>query len=146
MKTVLRYILYVVVSFGLGYISMLGKSDFVAGLSQTVIPILLTLIAVYTAISGQILVKVSSMGFPQDDIKAIVDAMERNIVLEVLILVITFVFLASFGYLTCLFERFPCVVKFISLFRNAVVSFDYFYFVIVIYDSMKGLYHMFKEF
>lgn len=144
MKTILRYILYVVISIGLGYISFLGKPDYVAALSKTVIPILLTLVTVYSAISGQILVRITSMGFSQDDIKAIVDAMERNIMLEVIILIITFVFLASFGYLTYLFEQFPSVVRCLPLFRNAVVCFDYFYFVIVIYDSMKGLYHMFK--
>lgn len=144
MKPLFRYILYVVISFGLGYISFLGEPDYVAGLSKTVIPILLALVAVYTAISGQILGRVNSIGFSQDDVKAIVDAMERNILLEVIILIITYVILASFGYLTCIFEQSPCVVKCLILFRNAVVCFDYLYFVIVIYDSMKGLYHMFK--
>lgn len=145
LKRILTYLFYLVFSFGFGYLSTLGKSDYVAQISGSIIPILMTLMALYAAISGQLISRLIAQNLEKADLNSVVDAMERNVVIEAIILVFTFAFLASFSWLTLMFESKECLLAFLKLTRNAVVCFDFLYFVYVVYDSTVGLYHLLKS-
>ncbi len=141
LKRMITYSLYCLFSVGVGYVSLLGGTDYVAEISKSIIPILMTLMSLYAVISGQLITRLISAELDKDGLSEVVDAMERNVVIEAILLAITFAFLASFSWLRSLLER----ATFLCLFRNALVCFDFLYFVYVVYDSTIGLYHLLKK-
>ena len=124
---------------------MIGTEDYIDGISKSIIPILMTLMALYAAISGQLISRLISQGFGKQEIGQIVGAMERNVGIEVILLLLSFAFLASFSWLLQLAEQYGCIENCLKLFRNALVCFDFLYFVYVVYDSTIGLYHLLKS-
>ena len=124
---------------------MMGPTDYVDEISKNIIPILMTLMALYAAISGQLITRMVSVKLEKPDINEVIDAMERNVVIEALLLLFSFAFLAAFPWLTGLSEAREGLYSFLKLFRNALVCFDFMYFVYVVYDSTVGLYHLLKK-
>ena len=145
LKRFFTYLFYLVFSFGLGYLSTLGESDYVGHVSGTIIPILLTLMILYAAISGQLIVRLIEENLKKSDLNSVVDSMERNVVLEAILLILTFAYLACFSWLSELIEEKECLFAFVQILRNAIVCFDFLYFVYVVYDSIVGLYHLLKS-
>ena len=145
LKRIMTYLLYLCFSLGVGYLSLLGKTDYVDKLSGSIIPILLTLMVLYSAISGQLIARLTSINLDKDALIKIIDAMERNVVIEVILLLLTFAFLSSFSWLTDLTKNRDCLNLFLRLSKNAMVCFDFLYFTYVVYDSTVGLYHLLKK-
>lgn len=144
-KRFLTYSFYLCFSFGVGYVSMKGTTDYVGKLSESIIPILMTLMALYAAISGQLISRLVSEDLEKEKLRLVVDAMERNVVIESILLLFSFAFLAAFSWFGELADDGGCFEVFLKLFKNALVSFDFMYFVYVVYDSIVGLYHLLKK-
>lgn len=144
-KRVLTYLFYLIFSFGVGYLSLKGMTDYVDVLSKSIIPILMTLMALYAAISGQLISRLVSEDLNKEELRQVIDAMERNVVIEVILLLFSFAFFASFSWIWGQIEDGSCYSGFLKLFKNALVCFDFMYFVYVVYDSTVGLYHLLKK-
>lgn len=144
-KRILTYFFYLFFSFGVGYMSLMGKSDYVGELSRNIIPIMMTLMALYGAISGQLISRLVNADLKKEELKMVIDAMERNIVIEAFLLLFSFSFLAAFSWILSLTEDCGCFACFLKLFKNALICFDFMYFVYVVYDSIVGLYHLLKN-
>ena len=144
-KRVLTYLFYLCFSFGTGFLSLKGTTDYVDELSKSIIPILMTLMALYAAISGQLILRLVGEDLNKEEQRQVIDAMERNVVIEAILLLFSFVFLASFSWFWGLAEDGSCFAGFLKLFKNALVCFDFLYFVYVVYDSIVGLYHLLKK-
>lgn len=141
LKRIVKYIVYVVVSSGVGYISFLGEIDFVANMSKTVVQVLITLVAVYSTISSLLLNRLIVADNEGLDIKGVIKAMKRNIVIEVIVL---FFLLFCLSSQSLLHDSFP-ECDLVPIFCNSMVVFALLYFVYVVYDSTMGLYRLFEE-
>lgn len=144
-KRIVTYIFYLVFSFLFGYLSTLGEYDYLAQISNTIIPILMTLMVLYASISGQLILRLIDKKLEKDDLNIVVNAMERNVIIEAIILISTFAFIACFSWLISLLKEKDSLLNIIYIIRNALVSFDVLYFVYVVYDSTIGLYHLIKS-
>lgn len=141
-KRILTYFFYLIFSFGLGYLSLKGSTDYVDEMSKSIVPILMTLMALYAALSGQLITRLVSIDFSKTELKEVVDAMERNVVIEVILLLFSFAFMASFSWLIGMTVEGGCLFTFLKLLKNALICFVFMYFVYVVYDSTVGLYHL----
>lgn len=144
LKGLCKYFFYLVFSFGLGYVSMLGETDYIADFSGAFIPILMTLMALYAAISGQLILRLRDSNLDKEGLAEVVDAMERSVVIEVLLIAFSFVIFVSSSWIIALIGENTYLLSIWQLFRNALVCFVFMYFVYVVYDSTVGLYHLLK--
>lgn len=144
-KRILTYLFYLGFSFGVGYVSLMGTPDYVGEISKSIIPILMTLMTLYGTISGQLIVRLVDLNLGKDELKQVVDAMERNVVIEAILLLFSFTFFAAFTWLLGFTVKGGCLESFLKLFKNALVCFDFLYFIYVVYDSIVGLYHLLKN-
>ena len=143
MRKVLKYILYLVVSFGIGYVSMRGECDYVGSLSNTIVQVMVMLLTLYTTISTQLIGRLMHYKeVKKADIREVLDAMKRNVLVEAICIAVTFCLLATYSWLMVLLDQFAFAI---TLVRNSVVVFVLLYFVYIVVDSSLGLYDLLKE-
>lgn len=145
-NSLFRYIGYVVVSVLLGWLSTLGgtEKDFLFSLKNGVIPVLLTLLVLFTTISNLLIKEVSLYNKGKEiDIIPVVNSFKRNTIIEIVIISVLFLTFIVTG----VFYRVQveCVDYYFRVFSNSLTAFAFIYFLIVIYDSQSALYTMLKE-
>lgn len=141
-----RYVGYVAVSIFLGWVSTLGgiESDFLFNLKNSVIPVLLTLLVLFSTISNLLIKEVSLYSKERNvDVSPLVNSFKRNTIIEIVIICALFCIYISTGFLS----RISCeYIKYCyRVFSNSATVFAFMYFSIVIYDSQCALYTMLKE-
>lgn len=140
-----KYVGYATCSILLGWLSSLGgeEKDYVLKVSTTFIPVLLTLIALTTTLTGLILGELYKFKskFTQD-INSVVDGLKRNVIIQVGIVAVAFVFLAS---KEAIIIYCPWCSAYATIVQNSVVVFAFMYFVLVIADTAMGLYDLIKK-
>lgn len=145
-NSLFRYIGYIVVSLALGWLSTHGgvENDFLFNLRNSVIPVLLTLLVLFSTISNLLIKEVTLYNKDKGvDITDVVNSFKRNTIIEIII--ISFLF---FVYITTgIVSKVPidCIQYCFRVFSNSVTVFAFMYFLIVIYDSQSALYTMLKE-
>ncbi len=145
-NSLFRYVGYVVVSVLLGWLSTLGgiEKDFLFNLKNSVIPVLLTLLVLFTTISNLLIKEVSLYNKGKEiDITPVVNSFKRNTIIEIIIISVLFLTFIVTG----VFYRVQvkCVEYCFRVFSNSLTAFAFIYFLIVIYDSQSALYTMLKE-
>ena len=145
-NSLFRYVGYVVVSVLLGWLSTLGGivKDFLFNLKNSVIPVLLTLLVLFTTISNLLIKEVSLYNKGKEiDITPVVNSFKRNTIIEIIIISVLFLTFIVTG----VFYRVQvkCVEYCFRVFSNSLTAFAFMYFLIVIYDSQSALYTMLKE-
>ena len=145
-NSLFRYVGYVVVSVLLGWLSTLGgiENDFLFNLKNSVIPVLLTLLVLFTTISNLLIKEVSLYNKDKEiDITPVVNSFKRNTIIEIVIISVLFLTFIVTG----VFYRVQveCVEYCFRVFSNSLTAFAFIYFLIVIYDSQSALYTMLKE-
>lgn len=145
-NSLFRYVGYVVVSVLLGWLSTLGgiEKDFLFNLKNSVIPVLLTLLVLFTTISNLLIKEVSLYNKGKEiDITPVVNSFKRNTIIEIIIISVLFLTFIVTG----VFYRVQvkCVEYCFRVFSNSLTAFAFMYFLIVIYDSQSALYTMLKE-
>ena len=141
MQNVFRYIGYFTVSLFLGWMSTLGKNDFVQSIEHSIVPILLALLTLSTTLSAQLVNEIRKFKekHPTVVTKDTIDAMKRNVVIELGVIATTFLVLVIKDWL----ELHICSYT-VQIIANTVVVFSVLYYCIVIYDSSMGLYDIMK--
>ncbi len=141
MQNVFRYIGYFTVSLFLGWMSTLGKNDFIQSIEQSIVPILLALLTLSTTLSAQLINEIRRFKVtnPNVEIRNTIDAMKRNLVVELGVIAITFLVLVLKDWL----ELYLCS-ELSQIISNTVVVFSVLYYCIVIYDSSLGLYDLMR--
>lgn len=144
---IFRYIGYITCSVCLGWLSSLGgeEKDYIVKISMTFIPVLLTLIALTTTLTGLLLNELykfkSKLNDQNVDINNVVDGLKRNVIIQIAIVVIIFIFL-------CIKESIiiynPALKDYIAIIQNSIIVFAFIYFVLVITDTAMGLYDLIK--
>ena len=141
MQNVFRYIGYFTVSLFLEWMSTLGKNDFIQNIEQSIVPILLALLTLSTTLSAQLINEIRRFKVtnPNVEIRNTIDAMKRNLVVELGVIAITFLVLVLKDWL----ELYLCS-ELSQIISNTVVVFSVLYYCIVIYDSSLGLYDLMR--
>lgn len=145
-NSLFRYIGYIVVSLALGWLSTLGglEKDFLFNLKNSVIPVLLTLLVLFTTISNLLIKEVSLYNKDKEiDITPVVNSFKRNTIIEIIIICVLFMTFVSAGVFSMLQNE--CVKYYFRVYSNTLTVFAFMYFLLVIYDSQSALYAMLKE-
>ena len=138
-----RYLGYAALSLGLGWFSNLSGNDddFILKISSNLIPILITILAFYVTILGLILKELASYKeMTGKEIKTVLKSMRRDISIEISIICIAFVCYVVRGAIGSLVS--DEWSKYITIGSNAVTVFSFVYFLLLIYDSVMGLWDM----
>lgn len=130
----------IILSILLGWISTLGSeaNDYVQKLSNNVIPLLLTLLVLYSTLTIHLINELKKLE-ENKDISSVVHALKSNIVAEIFIVVILFVVLVLKSFLI---SYFTCSSNLIQIITNTTVVFAFLFFIWVIIDVTMGLYDL----
>ena len=142
-ENICRYIGYIVISVLLGWASDISSSDFIEKITTSIIPILLTLTVLNTTLTNLMLNELLKYKASQPaQIWTVIDELKRSAVIELGLIVLTFIVLIIEGVIT---QWIPIIAEYKGIFINALVAFDILYFVLVIYDNINGWYKLIKE-
>lgn len=142
-ENICRYIGYIVISVLLGWASDISSSDFIEKITTSIIPILLTLTVLNTTLTNLTLNELLKYKASQPaQIGTVIDELKRSAVIELGLIVLTFIVLIIEGVIT---QWIPIIAEYKGIFINALVAFDILYFVLVIYDNINGWYKLIKE-
>lgn len=138
-----RYLGYAALSLGLGWFSNLSGNDddFILKISSNLIPILITILAFYVTILGLILKELASYKEKTGkEIKTVLNSMRRDISIEISLICIAFVcYVVRGAFGSFVSDEWS---KYITIGSNAVTVFSFVYFLLLIYDSVMGLWDM----
>lgn len=143
LNNIFRYIGYVTVSMGLGYVSFLGgkENDYLLKISWNLIPALISLLVFYVTIFGLILKElVIYKGTTGKDISKVLKSIKIQILIEIGI-----IFVALFSFIvraSCATLTSDLLMVFIATISNSITVFAIIYFLLVIYDSIAGLWEL----
>lgn len=141
--TILKYIGYIGISLLLGWAADTSNTDFIEKITPSIIPILLTLTVLHTTLTNLLLSELLKYKASNPaTIGDVINALKRSAVIELGLIVLTFVVLIMEGIV---FQWFPIIEPYGGIFINALVIFDILYFAYVIYDNIDGWYKLLKE-
>lgn len=142
-NNIFRYLGYIALSLGLGWFSNLSgnDNDFILKISRNLIPILITILAFYVTILGLILKElVEYKHNTNKDIKDVLKSMRRDVNIEIFIICIAFLFYTVRGALSSVVSI--EWLSYITITSNAVTVFSFVYFLMLVYDSVMGLWDL----
>lgn len=137
-----KYLGYAALSCFVAWISTLGREDYIANLCNSIIQVLIALLALYSTVSSLLISRL--LQFCQEinqsaDLYSVIESMKRNVRIEAILILCTLLSIV-FSNLFLANKWFCDSIVFII--RNAIVVFALLYFVIVVYDSTMGLYDL----
>lgn len=142
-NAIFRYIGYAAVSIILGWVSYCGKVDFISQIGGTVLTVMLALLSLYVTLSSLLITQMVDLHKQETRFKidGTIDAMKRNVNIEVILLVASLVVLSVKSFIL---SAFPSLTGILSVGSNSVIVFSVLYFILVIYDSFTGLFKIIK--
>ena len=134
------YFVCITMSILLGWLSTLGgeTNDYVQRLSNNVIPLLLTLLVLYSTLTIHLINELRKLE-NNKNLSSVVYALKSNIVTEIIIIIILFVVLVLKSFLLCYFKS---SANLIQIATNSAVVFAFLFFIWVIIDVTMGLYDL----
>lgn len=130
----------IIMSIILGWVSTLGgeANDYVQKLSNNVIPLLLTLLVLYSTLTIHLINELRKLE-NNKDLSSVVYALKSNIVTEIIIVLILFIVLVLKSFLLSYFESSANLIQIVT---NSTVVFGFLFFIWVIVDVTMGLYDL----
>lgn len=141
-----RYLGYAALSIGLGWLSNLSGNDedFVLTISSNLIPLLITILAFYVTILGLILKElIEYKEKKKKDIKGVLKSMRRDVNIEISIVCFAFISYVIRGALISVVA--DEWMKYVTIASNAITIFSFVYFLLLIYDSVMGLWDLIED-
>lgn len=142
-NTIFRYVGYAALSIGLGWFSNLSgdENDFVLTISSNLIPLLITILAFYVTIISLVLKElIKYKEETKKDIKGVLKSMRRDANIEISIVCFAFISYVTRGALITVVTG--EWMKYITIASNAITVFSFVYFLLLIYDSVMGLWDL----
>lgn len=143
-----RYIIYVVLTICVAYVSSLccEEKDYLYGMSRNLLTVCITLVTLYTTISNLVMMQLSKFHKgSKGNIKKCLGSLRRNIkILMGLIALDAFVLIIMFN-VDFYLKQWQWVLNNYRLITDMVVFFTLFYFLYVIYDSTLAFYNLFEH-
>ena len=128
----------------MAFLSSIGEEDFIANLSNSIVQVLIALLALYSTVSSLLISRLLSFRQEIDqsaNITPVIESMKRNVRIEAILIICTLLVIVIMN----VFQKYEILdVRLISVIRNTIVVFSLMYFVIVVYDSSMGLYDLLK--
>lgn len=120
-------------------------TDFLGKLSSNLLPLLITILVLYTTLSNLVLGQMQKYQEKNRiDLKPVFRALRRNVYMEFSILAFVFIFFLGKGLVLAHCNS-EVIIKLLHITNNAVVFFALFYFLYVIYDSTMSFYDIVEE-
>ncbi len=145
MDKVFKYLGYAAISFLIAWISTLGKVDYIGILCNSIVQLLIALLALYSTISSLLVSRLLSFWESvshKADIKPVIEAMKRNVRIESILIFMSLLVIIISNFVVAKQLMSEIIIYMI---RNTVVVFCLLYFVIVVYDSSMGLYDLLED-
>ena len=142
-NNIFRYFGYVTLSLGLGWFSNISgnDNDFVLQVSSNLIPLLITILAFYVTILGLILKElIEYKEKTKKNIEGVLKSMKRDVNIEIMIICLAFICYMTRGALTLVIAE--EWLKYITIMSNGITIFSFIYFLLLIYDSVMGLWDL----
>jgi len=147
MTRLLKYIGYLTLSLIMAFISFFAgeERDFLFAFSKNLIPVLITIVVLYTTLSNLILNQLTLYkDLTGADIQKCIKALKRNVHFEFAIIAFDFIIGLIANILFSKSEC-TCILYGTRIFVNMITFFSVFYFLYIIYDSTIGFYNIYKE-
>lgn len=147
MKTILRYLLYLILSIGVGYASFMcgADKDYLGKLSLNLLPLLITILVLYTTLSNLVLGQMQKYQKKNRiNLKPVFRALRRNVYMEFSILVFVLIFFIGKGLVLAHYNN-GIIIKLLNITNNTITFFALFYFLYIIYDSTMSFYDSVEE-
>lgn len=143
-----RYIIYVVLTICVGYISSLcsDEKDYLYGMSRNLLTVSITLFTLYTTISNLVMMQLSKFHEEsKGNIKKCLGSLRRNIKILMGLITIDAFILIIMPNVDFHLKQWQWLLNHYRLITDMVVFFTLFYFLYVIYDSTLAFYNLFEH-
>ena len=143
-----KYIIYVVLTAWVGYISSFSseEKDYLYGMSRNLLTVCVTLVTLYTTISNLVMLQLSKFHEEsKGNIKKCLDGLRRNIKILMGLIASDAFILIIIPNIYFQLKQWLWVLNHYRLVVDMVVFFTLFYFLYVIYDSTLAFYNLFEH-
>lgn len=146
LNQIFRYIGYISLSLLIGWFSNYSgdETDFILQISHEIIPLLVTILAFYVTILALILKELTDFKNQKGgNIKSVLHSMKIDLVIEMSLILVAFLCYTVRGAISSIIST-ECV-KWVTILSNSVTVFSFIYFLLLIYDSIVGLWSLIEE-
>ena len=143
-----RYIIYVVLTACIGYVSSLcsEENDYLYGMSRNLLTVCIILVTLYTTISNLVMMQLSKFHEESEgNILKCLEGLRRNIKILMGLIACDAFILIILPDIKLQLEQWLWVLNHYRLVVDMVVFFTLFYFLYVIYDSTLAFYNLFEH-
>lgn len=141
-----KYIGYVSFSLFIGWLSNLSgdENDFILEISSNIIPLLVTILAFYVTILALILKELVCFKNKKGaSINGVLKSMKRDLIIEIVLIAFAFFCYILRGALSDIITT--NWQTYITIISNSVTLFTFMYFLLLISDSILGLWNLIEE-
>lgn len=141
-----RYIGYISFSLLIGWFSNYSgdEKDFILHISYNIIPLLVTILAFYVTILALILKELAEFKKKKGgNIEDVLHSMKKDLILEMLLIIVAFLCYTIRGAVSNLISEEH--IQWITVLSNSITVFSFIYFLLLIFDSITGLWDLIEE-
>lgn len=142
-NSLFRYIGYISLSLLIGWFSNYSgdENDFILNISSDIIPLLVTILAFYVTILALILKElVDFKNQKGGSIRNVLKSMKRDLIIEISLIAFAFLCYTMRGALSDVVSI--DLQNWITILSNSVTVFSFIYFLLLIFDSIIGLWNL----
>lgn len=139
--SLLRYIAYLIFAISIGLLSFLGDVDFIHKNHDKILTLVLTLTVLNITLTNLLIHEIFKFKelYNQAITLKPIRALRRNAYIELFIIFITFIILSIEGVTLKYLNEYTSYIK---IGVNALIAFDFLYFLLIIFDSVNGWYKL----
>lgn len=141
-----RYVGYVSFSLLVGWFSNYSgdEADFILQIIHNIIPLLVTILAFYVTILALILKELVVFKTQKGgNIKDVLHSMKKDLMVELLLILIAFLCYVVRGAISSVIST--GYMQWITVLSNSITVFTFIYFLLLIFDSIVGLWSLIEE-
>lgn len=143
---IFRYIGYISLSLLIGWFSNYSgdETDFILQISHNIIPVLVTILAFYVTILALILKElVVFKNQKGGNIGSVLHSMKKDLIIEMSLILVAFLCYTVRGANSSVISTMG--MQCITILSNSVTVFTFIYFLLLIFDSIVGLWNLIEE-
>lgn len=143
---IFRYIGYVSLSLLIGWGANYSgdETDFVLQISHSIIPLLVAILAFYVTILALILKELAVFKNQKGgDIGNVLHSMKKDLIIEMSLILVAFLCYTVRGAVSNVIS--VEYMRWITILSNSVTVFTFIYFLLLIFDSVVGLWNLIEE-